>query len=140
MCLLIEARCASCDREVLEAAARAASTAGLQVNVAHASRLQSASNRPVRATISEDGGCACSLLTDEEAEGTWSIRPEMLDAFSTTLEMLASQGPPSLAVEALWVGDKPEQTVEVSPRELGILARHNRLGTRTRYSVVKDAG
>lgn len=142
MCLFIEALCSAGDRPVLEAAARAASSEGLQVNVDHESRWPWAKSRPVRATISEDGGCACSLLgeDDNSAADTWSMRADVLEPLSNTLEILASQGPTSLAVGALWVGDTPKHTVAISPRELATLARTNGLGTHTRYTIVKDAG
>jgi hypothetical protein len=107
MCLFIEAVCPADDRAALEAAAGAASAAGLRVVLDHPSRWPWAQNRPVRAKISEEGGCACSLLSDDadwNAE-TWSMRPDVLDRLGMTLQILAMQGPPGVIVEALWVGD-----------------------------------
>jgi hypothetical protein len=140
MCLLIEAISPAADRAVLEAAAVAASSVGLRVDVGHASRWSWAKSKPVRATISEDGGCACSLLSDEADwnADTWSMRPDVLDRLAATLEILAMRGPQGLIVEALWVGEVPKNTVSVTPGELAEVARSSRLGTRTRYAVVAD--
>ena len=140
MCLLVEAVCSASDREALEAAAIAASSAGLHVDLDHRSRRPWAQNSPARALISEEGGCSCSLLSDDadwNAE-TWSMRPDVLDRLALTLELLAMQGPDGLVVQALWVGDEPKNTVSVSPRELADVARLGKLGTRTRYAVARD--
>jgi len=138
MCLFLEAISPSGDRASLQAAAIIASSVGLRVDVGHASSSPWAKSQPVRATISEDGGCACSLLSDEADWNTetWTTRPDVLDRLAATLEILASHGPTDLVVQALWVGDTPKTTMSVTPRELADVARSNRLGTRTRYSIV----
>lgn len=142
MCLFIAAFCAADDRPKLEAAAQAASVGGLRVEVDHSSRWPWAKERPVRATVSEDGGCACSLLSDDAGweQAAWAMRPDIVNVLASTLEILAAQGPTDLVVEALWVGDRFNKTVSVSPRELAELARHSKLGTLTRYVVDKHAG
>jgi hypothetical protein len=140
MCLFLEAISSAADRAILEVAACEASSAGLRVVVGHPSRWPWAKDRPVRATISEEGGCACSLLSDDadwDAE-TWSMRPEILTRLASTLEILAMRGPKDLVVEALWAGDVPKDTVSVTPSELGKIAKSSHLGTRTRYTVVAE--
>ena len=140
MCLFVEAVCPADDRAALEAAATAASRAGLRVDLDHPSRWPCAKNRLVRAKISEEGGCACSLLSEDagwNAE-TWSMRPDVLDRLALTLETLAVRGPHGLIVETLWGGDEPKNTVSVTPSELAEVARLGKLGTRTRYAVVRD--
>ncbi|MBA2303808.1 MAG: hypothetical protein H0W08_14405 [Acidobacteria bacterium] len=94
----------------------------------------------MRATISEEGACACSLLSDSADwnDETWSMRPEVLDRLATTLEVLARLGPKALFVEALWVGDAARETVSVTPKELAQVARSGKLGTHTRYAVVRE--
>lgn len=137
MCLIIFVEAAAPERELLENAARAASKAGLRVTLGHASRWPWARQRPVRASISEDATCACSLLSDDadwNAE-VWAMRPEVLEPLERTLEVLAYQGPERLAVQALWIGEQPELERRVSGSELASLARQSRLGTRTRYVV-----
>jgi hypothetical protein len=141
MCLLLEAVSPAADRAILDAAAVEASAAGLRVAVAHPSRWPWANDKPVRAKISEEGGCACSLLSDSadcDAE-TWSMRPEVLDRLATTLEVLATLGPNGLFVQALWIGEEVQVTMSVTPQELARIARSGRLGTHTRYAVVADS-
>jgi len=140
MCLFLEAISPSGDRASLQAAAITASSVGLRVDVGHASSSPWAKSKPVRATVSEEGGCACSLLSDEADWNTetWTMRPDVLDRLAATLELLASRGPKDLVVEALWVGDTPNNTVLVTPTQLAEVARSNRLGTRTRYCIVAD--
>ena len=140
MCLVLEAIGPATDRDTLVAAASQASSVGLHVDVGHPSRWPWAKGQPVRARISEDGSCACSLLSDVadwNAE-TWSMRCDVLDRLATTFETLAAHGPRELVIEARWVGDPATVTVRVSPRELADLARSSKLGTRTRYVVVVD--
>jgi hypothetical protein len=140
MCLSIEAISPAADRVILEAAAVEASQSGLRVRVSHPSRWLWANDKTVRASISEERGCACSLLTDSadwNAE-TWSMRPEILDRLATTLDVLARLGPKGLLVEALWGGDVAQETVSVTPTEFAEVARVGKLGTHTRYLVVAD--
>lgn len=141
MCLLIDAISAGADRAPLVAAASRASSLGLHVEVGHASRWSWAKDKEVRATISEDGGCSCSLLSDDADwnADTWAMRSDVLDLLGATLEALARHGPSDLVIEALWAGDKAQTTVRITPRELAALASSSQLGTRTRYIVVVDA-
>ena len=96
-----------------------------------------------RAVISEAGGCACSLLSDQadwNAE-TWAMRPEILERLASTLQVLVEEGPPNLSVQALWFGETPGETVRVTAARLVALARASGLGTRTRYELSRgDAG
>ncbi len=94
----------------------------------------------MRAKISEEGGCACSLLSDSadwDAD-TWSMRPEVCDRLAATLTVLATRGPRDLFVEALWAGDTARETVAVTPRELAEIAKSGKLRTHTRYAVKAD--
>jgi len=82
--------------------------------------------------ISEEGGCACSLLSDQADwhADAWPMRPEILESLARTLEILAETGPTNLSVEALWLGEVPLKTVRVTTAELAELARTSGL----RYS------
>jgi hypothetical protein len=128
-------------RQQLEAAARAAATAGLRVTVDHASRWPWALQRPARASVSEDGTCACSLLSDDADWNAdfWSMRPEIREALARTLEVLTRQGPAHVTVQALWVGEAAREEVSISVKELMALAAAGQLGTRRRYRVELSA-
>lgn len=91
---------------------------------------------PARAVISEEGGCACSLLSDDADwnADAWAMRPEILEQLGT-LQIFADEGPRSVSVERLWVGEAPSETARVTPSELAELARSSGLGTRTRYEL-----
>lgn len=52
-----------------------------------------------------------------------------------SLELLTAHGPAQLTVEALWMGDRPDEDVHVTPNELMALAAAGHLGTRKRYVV-----
>lgn len=67
------------------------------------------------------------------------MRPEILHRLATTLEILASEGPSELAIQALWVGDEPKKMVAVTPRELAQVARLGKLETRTTYVVARGS-
>ena len=141
MCLIITVEVPSAARETLERAARAASTDKLRVNMDHMPRWPWAQRDVARASISEDGMCACSLLTDEadwNAE-SWAMRPEVLEPLARTLETLVSQGPARLAVQTLWAGDGPATERPVTAHDLAATAREGRLGTRIRYVIERAA-
>jgi hypothetical protein len=106
----------------------------------HPPRWPWAREAPARAVISEEGGCACSLLGDDADwnADAWAMRPEILEQLTQTLQILADEGPPNLSVEALWVGEAPSETSRVTPSELAELARSSRLGTRTRYELARS--
>ena len=138
MCLILTVAAPSGEREELAEAASKAAAAGLRVEMEHSPRWPWARQSPARAVISEQGGCACSLLSDDADwnADAWAMRPEILEQLARTLQILADEGPPNLSVEALWVGEAPSETARVTPSELADLARSSRLGTRTRYELV----
>jgi len=100
MCLILVATSPASGRAQLEAAALEAVSTGLRIDVDHPSRWFWARRSPVRATISEQGGCACSLLGDDADWGaaTWAMRPEVLERLAKTLEILSLHGPKELLV------------------------------------------
>lgn len=140
MCLTLMVSAAAQDRELLERAARKATATGLNVNLQHPPRWPWARQVPVRSTISENGGCACSLLSDDADWNAdcWAMRPEILDRLAETIRVLVEEGPARVTFEALWIGDAPQQTTNTTAAELVALARSSRLGTKTRYEVVRD--
>lgn len=100
--------------------------------------MRHAGRRPRRHAV----GCACSLLSDDADwnADSWAMRPEILDRLAETIRVLVEEGPARLTIEALWIGEAPQQTTETTAAELVTLARSSRLGTRTRYEVVRDEG
>lgn len=138
MCMILTVSAPAKDREKIEAVSRQLGADGLRVDVEHLSRWPWARERPVRAVISEAGGCACSLLSDDadwNAE-VWAFRHDVLDTLAATLQSLAASVTDGVTVEALWIGDTVNETRSVSTADLVELARTNRLGTHTRYEVV----
>jgi len=137
MCLIVSVEAAGSERERLIQAARHASVFGLEVSVAHPQRWPWARDRGARASISSDGSCACSLLTDDADWGaeTWAMQPEYLEPLARALETLAEEGPRPLFFQALWLGDAPTKEALITPRELSELARASRISTSTRYKV-----
>lgn len=91
----------------------------------------------MRATITESGGCSCSLLADDADWNapSWSIRPDVVGRLAATLEILARRGPAGLVVQAMWAGEAPTETVVVTPHELAEAVKAGRLGTHTQYTV-----
>jgi hypothetical protein len=65
MCLMLIGTADPEERDRLEQAAREASAVGLKVTVEHPPKPPWARETAARATISERGGCACSLLSDD---------------------------------------------------------------------------
>jgi len=91
-----------------------------------------------RLSISEAGeGCACSMLTAEADWNApaWDIQPTLLLPLANSLAFISERAARGLILEALWVRDKPEKNLEVSPDELLRIVRENRVGTKTRYFV-----
>lgn len=141
MCLKLVVRVPAAHRPDLEAAILHVLPTDLRVELAHAPRWPWARDHDAEAVISEQGGCACSLLTDEadwNAEA-WTMRPEVLDPLARTLSTLAERGPEGMTAEALWVGEKADREQKVTVRELAALARASRLGTHTRYVLCRQA-
>ena len=141
MCLILEARSPASGRPAFENAAREAAAAGLRVVVAPPSWWPWARDRPARATISEDGGCACSLLTDDGDwnAAAWDMRKDVLNSLAKTLEILSTVGPKEMVIEALWDGDDVRETVHVSPKAMSEIARVSGLGTHTRYVIIHES-
>jgi len=140
MCLIVTVTASASDRRKFEAASRQLGADGLRVDVEHLSRWPWAREQPVRAVISEAGGCACSLLSDDadwNAE-VWAFRHDVLARLAATLQSLAGSVTDGATVEALWIGDNVKETRSVSTADLVELARTNRLGTRTRYEVLSS--
>jgi hypothetical protein len=95
----------------------------------------------VRGTISEEGGCGCSLLSDDADWNAtfWAMRPEVLDQLAQTPPILVDEGPRHLTIEDLWIGDTPRETVKLTSAEFIRLVQASPLGTRTRYELAAES-
>lgn len=137
MCLTIVLEADANQRAPLVAAAGDAVRFGLRIDVEHVSRWPWARQRPVRAKITEEGGCACSLLSDDAdwSAPAWVMRPDVVEPLARTLEAVAQRSLPGLVVEALWGGDRPEKAMKIKAGDLATLIRNEGLGRRVRYMV-----
>ena len=136
MCLMVMIIAPRSFRAQLETAAASLPASALRLEVRRESRLPWLRERPVQASISEAGGCACSLLTDDAGLDApfWSLRPEILAPLARTFEAITASRVTEFRVEALW-GEEPLEDRHVSPGEMAELARAGQIGTRTRYFV-----
>ena len=66
---------------------------------------------------------------------TWDMDPERLPELARTLEILFAQIPEELAVEVAWIGVEATDESAVSRGEMLDIARHGKIGTRTRYRI-----
>jgi hypothetical protein len=142
VCSSIWIEAAAADRDSLVTAAKSASHFGLQVDVDHVSRWPWARMGPVRPTVTEDGGCACGMLSDDadwNAEA-WAMRTDIIEPLAKTLEVLVRLGSQRIAVAALWAGDRPQQEFNITPADLARIIRTTGLGTKRRYVVERDSG
>jgi len=90
---------------------------------------------PVRATVTEDGGCACGMLSDDadwNAE-TWAMRAASFEPLAQTLEELLRLGPRRITVAALWAGDRPQRGAQRHASRSKRIIRTTGLGTKRRY-------
>jgi hypothetical protein len=144
MCLVLTIRASAAARDDLARVAASLPAGTLRAVVApaprHRPRFPWARPSHAEAVVSEDGGCACSLL-DDDADWdapTWAMRPEAREALARTLAAFAEGAGVEFAVEALWAGERAAAEHRVTGGELVALARSGALGTRARY-VVSDA-
>jgi hypothetical protein len=137
MCLTLTVQAPEDARPSLEAVARSLPPGALPLQVAVTRQWPWSRTALVRGSISEEGGCACSLLAnDADWDGPfWSMRPEVLEPLAQTLEAVGAAMWEGFTAAARWVGDSPRHEQVLSLAELVAIARAGRLGTRTRYRV-----
>jgi hypothetical protein len=85
-----------------------------------------------------DDGCACSLLTDDADwnAATWDMLEDARLRLGRTIEALGKSLPNGFTLEALWIGETPDETRTVTADELARIACASELGTKTRYEVM----
>jgi len=142
MCLTITVTAPADEQERLQSAAQKVEAIGLQMQTTHQPRWRWGRAVPVRAVISEDGGCACGFLNDDADwdAATWAMQADAAERLAKAIEIVAAEGPSEFSLEALWVGDSAQDVVTLSSKELIAHARSSTLGTRTKYQVVQTPG
>ena len=91
-----------------------------------------------RFNISKTGeGCACGMLTDDADWNAefWDFDSALLQPTADVLAKINERVPDGFIVQALWAGDKPEETLKLSFEELQNLVLKNQIKTKTRYEV-----
>ena len=91
-----------------------------------------------RFNISKTGeGCACGMLTDNADWNTefWDFESVWLQPAADVLAKINERVPNGFIVQALWAGDKPEETIKLSFEELHSLVLKNQIKTKTKYVV-----
>jgi hypothetical protein len=69
----------------------------------------------------------------------WDFDAEHLQTYSKQLERMFALSAKGIEFQALWVGDKPTKTLNLSLEEFLEIVRNNRIGTKTKYVVRKNA-
>lgn len=69
----------------------------------------------------------------------WVFDVKYLQSYSTKLETIFTQSVNGIEFQALWVGDKPNKTLNLSLGEFLDIVRNNKIGTKTKYVVKKKA-
>ena len=141
MCLFIRLYASAAARQRLQRASVAMDSSPLRLQVSHLPRWSWATSDDVRAEISEEGGCACSLLADDAEWDTdyWALRRETLEPLASLLETVVNAGVSQFVFEALWDGDEPEYVERVSLGGLLAFVRAGQVGARARYIVQASA-
>ena len=87
-----------------------------------------------------EGGCACSLLSEEAGfdSSTWDLRIEMLEGLAQLINRIWDISGGLLIFDALWYAKGPEEDRNVTIEELNAIIRTNKLGSKTRYFVISE--
>jgi len=90
--------------------------------------------------ISVDGGCSCSLMSDNADWNapTWDLDPKVLDGLARALRLLAEEAG-GFELQALWIGDEPQTRSHSSLSKVVSDLQQNRLRNRHVYVVGKSA-
>jgi len=88
-----------------------------------------------------DGGCGCSFLAESADWNapTWDMEPATLPRLEHILQSIHTETSGDFSFDALWVGESPLEERKISFDELLQLARESRLGTSTRYVILRNS-
>jgi hypothetical protein len=70
---------------------------------------------------------------------TWTFQDELIPDYCTNLLNLFNSTAEGFSFQAVWVGENPKTTQQVTIDELIFLLKNNKLGTKTKYVVRKIA-
>jgi hypothetical protein len=121
---------------MLQELAQGQASAMLRLTVRPAVRWPWTRSTHVEAIISEEGGCSCSLLSDDADWNAkhWSLRTDVLEPLEAILRSVHVAGVMEFTAGAIWAGDF-EVEEKVAFAELLDLVRNQRLGTKVIYRV-----
>src|SRR5688572_658367 len=91
--------------------------------------------------ISVDGGCSCSLMSDNADwnAATWDLEPKVLDGLARILRLLSDEAS-GFAFQALWIGDEPKTRSHSPLRDVLSDVQQNRVRNKHVYLVGKSTG
>ena len=69
----------------------------------------------------------------------WDFEPECLKKYSKMVESLFSQSANGIEFQALWVGEKPKNLIEIPIDKFLEVIERNQIATGARYVVRKSA-
>jgi len=81
------------------------------------------------------------LLTDDADwdEECWDFYPDKLLQFSKKIEKIINSSSKGIMFQALWIGEKPTNTIELSMPEFINIIESNKIKTMANYVVSKSA-
>jgi hypothetical protein len=91
--------------------------------------------------FSRDGGCSCSLMTDDADwnASEWALEPSILTGLAAAIRLIYDEAG-GFTLQAVWLGDQPNARERVALREVLKDVRGNRVKNRFVYLVGKAAG
>lgn len=98
-------------------------------------------NKPYKGALyfSRDGGCSCSLLSDNADwnEPVWELEPEVLEPLAKALQVLGDEAG-GFTFQAIWIGDSAETANESTLSEVLQEIRNNKIRNKHIYKVTTD--
>jgi len=95
-------------------------------------------NKPIKGAIrfSRDGGCSCSLLSNEADwdKPIWALEDRVLEGLASALQLLGQEAG-GFTLRAIWKGDDAETESEISLSQMLDEVRSNRVRNRHTYKV-----
>ncbi len=89
--------------------------------------------------LSSDAGCcACDLLSDDADWNAhcWDFNESYLSSISEALFNISKEIKEDFLFQALWAGDRPSTTHEVTVAELSQIIIENKVETKATYHVI----
>ena len=94
--------------------------------------------RPVEGALhfSRDGGCSCSLMTDDADwnASEWALEPSILTGLAAALQLIDEEAG-GFTFQAVWIGDETHARERVALRDVLKDVRENRVKNKLVYVV-----